>query len=187
MTSRKAVPEKTKRILYIKSRNRCAYPDCASPLVQLPTGDAQHKIIGEICHIHSDKEDGPRGIVGLTQEEYNAYENLIMLCPNHHTIIDGQHGAYPAETLKEWKVTHEAKSYIASVEDLEAPAEVFYHRFFPTALVDQTIEEEVDLLRKSRFFGGFDGIQHALALSTRLLEGNLYGGTTTKRAWALEW
>ena len=70
---------------------------------------------------------------------------------------------------------------------LETPPEVFYHRFFPTALVDQTLEEEVNLLRKSRFFGGFDGIQRALALSTRLLEGDLYGGTTTERAWALAW
>ena len=187
MTSRKAVPEKTRRILYIKSRNRCTYPGCTSPLVQLPTGNSPHKIIGEVCHIHSVKEDGPRGIVGLTHKEYNADENLIMLCPNHHTIIDGQHEAFPAETLKKWKVTHEAKSYIVSLEDLETPAEVFYHRFFPTALVDQTIEEEVDRLRKYRLFPEYDGFSSALSLARKLSEAELSGGTDTVRARALAW
>ena len=187
MTSRKAVPETTRRILNIKSRNRCAYPGCANPLVQLPTGNSPHKIIGEVCHIHSVKEDGPRGIVGLTHKGYNADENLIMLCPNHHTIIDGQHEAFPAETLKKWKVTHEAKSYIVSLEDLETPAEVFYHRFFPTALVDQTIEEEVDRLRKYRLFPEYDGYSSALSLARKLSEAELSGGTDTVRARALAW
>ena len=187
MTSRKAVPEKTKRILFIKSRNRCAYPGCTNPLVLLPTGNAPHKIIGEICHIHSDKENGPRGIVGLTREKYNAYENLIMLCPNHHRKVDGQHEAHPAETLKEWKVTHESKSYIGSLKDLETPADVFYHRFFPTALVDQAVEDEVDRLRKYRLFPEFDGLSNALNLARKLSEAELSGGTAAVRACALAW
>ena len=145
------------------------------------------KIVGEICHIHSDKKTGPRALVGLTTEEYNAYENLIMLCPTHHRIVDGQPASYPAETLKEWKEMHEAKSYIVSSENLYAPPEVFYHLHFPTALVDQSIEEEVNLLRKSRFFSEFNGTGRALALSRRLSEGDFYGGTATVKASALAW
>ena len=187
MASRKAVPEGTKRILFLKSRNRCAFPGCNTPLVELPIGNSPHKIIGEICHIHSVKEDGPRGKIGLTSDEYNTYDNLIMLCPNHHTIVDGQDEAYPAESLRGWKETHELKSYQVSAEDLGAPPEVFYHRYFPTALVDQTIEEEVGLLRRSRFLVEFDGAGRAIALARRLLNDDLFGGTTSTRASALAW
>ena len=187
MASRQSVPEGTKRVLYILSRNRCAFPGCKELLVVPPTEKSSYKIIGEICHIHSPKESGPRGRVGLTDEEYNAHDNLIVLCPNHHTRVDGQHEAYPAQTLKEWKETHEAKPSRVSPQDLDAPPEVFYHSYFPTALVDQTIDEEVNLLRKSRFYVEFDGIGCTLTLSKRLSEGNLYGGTATVKAWALAW
>ncbi len=187
MSLRKKVPEKTKRILYLTSRNKCAFPECNSTLVAPPTEKSSHKIVGEICHIYSEKERGPRGRSGLTSEEYNDYDNLIVLCPNHHTLVDGQHETYKAKTLKEWKQTHEAKSYKVSPEHLEAPSEVFYHHYFPTALVDQTIEEEVDLLRKSRFFVEFDGVGRALTLSKRLSQGDLYGGSTSVKAWALAW
>lgn len=187
MTSRKAVPEGTKRILYLKSRNKCAFPGCDSPLVALPKGESQHKIVGELCHIYSDRENGPRGRVGLVENEYNAYENLIMLCPNHHTIVDGQHEAYSAETLKAWKQKHEAKSYSVSPENLEAPSGVFYHHHFPTALVDQSIEEKVSLLRKSQFLVEYDRTGCALVLSRRLSEGDLCGGSATVKACALAW
>ena len=186
-SSRPPVPEKIKRVLYIKSRNKCAFPGCDSTLVALPAQRSPHKIIGQICHIQSGKEKGPRGRVELSDEEYNSHDNLIMFCPNHHILIDGQHESYPAETLKEWKLVHEAKSYGISPEGLEAPSEDFYNSYFPRALVDQTIEEEVNLLRKCRFFVEFDGVGFALALSRRLSESDLYGGTTTVKAWALTW
>lgn len=126
-------------------------------------------------------------MVGLTTEEYNDYDNLIMLCPTHHRIVDGQHASYPAETLKEWKETHEAKSYIVSSESLYAPPDVFYHLHFPTALVDQSIDEEINLLRKSRFFSEFNGSGRALTLSRRISEGDFYGGTANVKANALAW
>lgn len=186
-SSRPAVPEPTKRILYIKSRNRCAFPGCNNTLVALPTQRSPHRIIGQICHIHSGKEKGPRGRVEFSDEEYNSHENLIMFCPNHHIQIDSQHESYPAEMLKEWKQNHEAKSYGVSQEGLDAPSEDFYNSFFPRALVDQTIEEEVNLLRKCRFFAEFDGVGSAVELSRRLSESDLYGGTTSVKAWALAW
>ena len=133
------------------------------------------------------KRKGPRGRVELSNEEYNSHDNLIMFCPNHHILIDGQHESFPPETLKEWKQVHEAKSYGISQEGLEAPSEDFYNSYFPRALVDQTIETEVNLLRKCRFFVEFDGVGSALALSRRLSECDLYGGTTTVKAWALAW
>ena len=188
MASRQGVPEGTKRVLYILSRNQCASPGCEELLVVPPTEESSYKIIGEICHIHASSEKGPRAKDELPSEERNAHDNLIVLCRKHHAIVDAQHETYPADTLRKWKKAHEAKSLKGFPEDLETVhSDVFYHSYFPTALVDQRIEEEVDLLRKSRFFVEFDGIDCALTLARKLLKGDLYGGTATVKAWALAW
>ncbi|MDT3705209.1 MAG: hypothetical protein ROZ09_00170 [Thiobacillus sp.] len=58
---------------------------------------------------------------------------------------------------------------------------------FPSALVDKKIDEEVSILRKSRFFIGFDGVRAAIALGRQLVEGELSGGTDAVRCQALAW
>ncbi len=64
---------------------------------------------------------------------------------------------------------------------------IFSHSRFPTALVDQSIKNEVERLRKSRFFPEFDGVGYALTLVRKLSEGDLNGGTDSIRAWAIAW
>ena len=59
--------------------------------------------------------------------------------------------------------------------------------YFPTALVDQKIETEVDILYRSRFFSEFDGSSVSLALGRRLVAGELSGGTDAVRSRALTW
>ena len=57
----------------------------------------------------------------------------------------------------------------------------------PTELIDQNIKNEVNRLRKSRFFPEFDGIRSALVLTEKLTEGDFRGGTASVRSWALAW
>ena len=56
-----------------------------------------------------------------------------------------------------------------------------------TVLVNQKIEEEVDTLRKRRFFGEVDTVNSALALGKRIAEGELISGTYAVRSRALAW
>ena len=63
----------------------------------------------------------------------------------------------------------------------------FFQSDFPTELVDQKINEEVDILRKSRFFGEFQTIRTSLSLGRRIVEGDLSGGTDEVRSRALSW
>jgi len=58
---------------------------------------------------------------------------------------------------------------------------------YPTELVDQTIKDDVNTLRKSRFFAEYDRVRSSVALGTRLAEGDLSGGTAAVRGWALAW
>lgn len=54
-------------------------------------------------------------------------------------------------------------------------------------LIDQKIDDEVSILRKSRFFMEFDRVRFALTLGRRLVEGELSGGTDAVRSRALAW
>ena len=58
---------------------------------------------------------------------------------------------------------------------------------YPVDIVDQTIENELDILRKSRSFGEFDSTRASLRLGRRVIDGNLQQGSANTRAKALAW
>jgi len=62
-------------------------------------------VIGEECHIVSPAGLGPRA--GQPVDDVDGYDNLILLCPNDHRLIDTLIGDYPVERLREIKRSHE--------------------------------------------------------------------------------
>nr|VFK18339.1 MAG: hypothetical protein BECKLPF1236B_GA0070989_11393 [Candidatus Kentron sp. LPFa] len=88
--------------LFAVSGNQCAYPGCTAPLVE-PTGT----VTGKIAHIKAASENGPRFDESQSEEERHGFNNLILLCGRHHTIIDTEVFDHPAETLIEYKKAHE--------------------------------------------------------------------------------
>ena len=178
----------TWKVLFALSGNQCAHPQCTNTLIETATEESDALVTAHICHIYAISTDGPRGKSGLTEKELNSPENLILLCPNHHAVVDGQHKTYSADMLKEWKQTHQSKMQKRLSADLKSvPLDLFSHPYFPRALVDQKIEDEVDILRKSRFFVEFDRARFSVALGRRLVEGELSGGTDAVRSRALAW
>ena len=85
-----AIQPKDQKILWAKSAGRCSMPECREKLVLEASEKVPSKnlLIGENCHIVAKSEDGPRGNSILTKEERNRYPNLILLCSNHHIVID---------------------------------------------------------------------------------------------------
>lgn len=96
--------EQTVRRLFALSANHCAFHGCPTPLVH-PSGT----ITGEICHIKAKNSGGPRFDLNQTDEERHAFENLILLCSEHHKIVDDQPGTYTVELLQDIKKMHETK------------------------------------------------------------------------------
>ncbi|MCS4302416.1 HNH endonuclease [Chryseobacterium sp. BIGb0232] len=96
------ISDKTRKFLWAKSGNRCAI--CKTELI---TGtDASEEFnVGEECHIISSKKNGPRHLPNL--QDYNNYENLLLLCRNHHKEIDELVDTYSEEILRYMKVNHE--------------------------------------------------------------------------------
>lgn len=175
--------ERTLKTLFALSGNQCAYPKCKNTLIEPATEYSDDLVTGRICHIYAVGEKGPRGKPGLTEKELNSPENLILLCPNHHVIVDGQHESSPAEKLKLWKHNHEDKMRNRQSSDQN----FFPHMRIPTELVDEKIEEELEKLRKSRFFAGFDNVSSSLKLAKRLAEEDLSLGSNSVKSRALAW
>jgi len=119
------VKVKTTKRLFAVSGHRCAFPKCDVPLVDESSG----KVTGKICHIKARKPDGPRYDPNQSDEEKDDFENLLLMCPLHHDIIDSDPESYTVTRLKEIKDKHEssntgggepsnevAKQFIANIE-----------------------------------------------------------------------
>ena len=185
---RRNYSHKTLKILFARSGDQCAFPKCTNTIIEPATTESGAIVAGEICHIYAASVAGPRGKPGLTQQEFSCLENLILLCRHHHKVVDGQHETYPADKLKEWKQTHESEIERRPSEGSgNSLPDTFSHLYFPTALVNQKIEDDVDILRKSGFYGEFDRVRSSLTLARKLVRGDLSGGTDAVRARGLAW
>ncbi|MYS20489.1 hypothetical protein GA0115240_120411 [Streptomyces sp. DvalAA-14] len=106
-----AVPVAQQRKLTQRSGNICAFPECGLLLTAEGTQEDPVVVLGEIAHIVGESPNGPRGASPLSAEERNRYENLILLCNQHHQLIDsaGALATYTVERLQAMKETHEQR------------------------------------------------------------------------------
>ena len=169
-------PARTRRILDIRSLNQCAFPGCTSILVEPGIGEAGPAVVADTCHIHARRPGGKRWKEGLTEEERNSIDNLILLCKNHHAIVDSQPEVYTAEQLKRWKSEHEAK----------IPGD-FPGRDLISEVLGERIRQNTSRLRQLRFYPTFDAVSFSLAFARDLIEGELSIGPDIERASSLAW
>ena len=174
--SKRKYSTKTRRILDIQSLNQCAFPGCTNALVEPGIGKASPAVTADTCHIHAISPDGPRWKEGLTTEELNSIDNLILLCKNHHAVVDSQPEFYTAEQLKEWKAEHEAKVH-RNYPELDIISEVLGERILQKTLT----------LRQLRFYSTFDEVSFSVDFARDLIEGELSIGPDTERGPALAW
>lgn len=100
-------PSVVKR-LFAVSKNECAFPGCNEAIV-----DNFGTVIGEICHIEGAEEGGERYNNDSNDEYRRSFENLILMCSNHHkktnNVIE-----YPTEKLTKFKLDHESGDFQVS-------------------------------------------------------------------------
>jgi len=99
------ISDKTRKILWGKSGNRCAI--CKKELVLESTPYDDESIIGDECHIVSGQKNGPRYSELYPIEIIDSYQNLLLLCRVHHKMIDDRHETYLAELLLKIRENHE--------------------------------------------------------------------------------
>ena len=103
------IPQKEQKLLCLISGGVCAFPKCDRSLIQSGTSLDDPIITGEMAHIVADSRQGPRGEDPLDNRERNKCSNLILLCTEHHTIIDAQPRTYSVAVLRQMKRDHESR------------------------------------------------------------------------------
>ncbi|MGG1594180.1 hypothetical protein [Terribacillus saccharophilus] len=91
------------RKLFMYSGNQCAFPGCANKIIN---DDGNY--IGQLCHIEAANKGGERFNQAMTNKERSSYDNLLLLCYEHHITTDDVK-KYPVTKMKEIKETHERK------------------------------------------------------------------------------
>ncbi len=104
MARRKPIPERTIKALFAKSRNMCAFDGCNRMIVDETT----NTVMGEIAHIEGVAKGSARHNPNLPDEHLNDCDNLILLCHDHHTLIDDKRNGYTVARLREMKRNHES-------------------------------------------------------------------------------
>ena len=103
----KAPTPLTLKHLYARSGNCCAYPKCLKEFSI--TDNSVLNNLSEVCHIEASSQGGERWNEDMTEKERHGFNNLIILCFDHHKLIDNPEnsGLYTVAILKEWKKQHE--------------------------------------------------------------------------------
>lgn len=113
-----APSQPTIKRLFAKSGDRCAFPNCSVTVVQGKT------IVADMCHIKAASPAGPRYDPSQTAVERYSFENLILLCANHHRVIDDDPEQYTVAILEKMKRDHEAAATTPANDIIERATEL---------------------------------------------------------------
>lgn len=106
----RTIDNKVERLLWARSAGRCEFDDC-NELIYRSSVTQEPVNVGEMAHIYSFSEKGPRGWKDFwgRSEDLNSAENLILVCRKCHKLIDEDKEGirYSAELLRRWKHQHE--------------------------------------------------------------------------------
>jgi len=125
MSNNRHINVQTRQKLYARSGNKCAMYGCDNEL--FPVGKNFNASV--IAHIEG--VGGPKSArhnSNLSTKEVNGYDNLILLCYNHHTEVDARENEdkYTMQYLKKMKKDHEDlvtyKSMFTPPKDWEIPS-----------------------------------------------------------------
>lgn len=135
----KAPKTSTLKRLFAVSGNVCAFPECATALVD------SDNVVGEVCHIKGNKPDSARHDFNQTEEERHGYENLILMCPTHHAMIDKDEKVYTVKKLLGYKAQH-APQPNSVISENDITVKQFIEDYLEKARSQSATSSEVDRL-----------------------------------------
>ncbi len=121
------ISTKSLKMLWGRAAGRCSMPDCRLDLYEDKTEADDPTLVGDNCHIVAESDDGPRADPAMPKDQRNIYTNLILLCRNHHKVIDAQEGEYTVERLHRMKAEHE--TWVVKYLDFDAAKQLDDERY----------------------------------------------------------
>src|SRR5664280_1931410 len=99
--------------LMVLTNNCCAFQDpvtgkaCESHLYK----PGWKQVNADMCHIRGDSPGSARHDESMSPEDRRSFDNLIVLCPNHHNIIDNvRPDDFTVEVLEDMKIRAESRA-----------------------------------------------------------------------------
>lgn len=109
--SKTTIPTRIQAALWGRAAGRCQYPGCNASLIGDLIAGREDGTFGFIAHIVADTPGGPRGDLVDSPRLAKSLDNLMLLCAEHHKIIDVVAVAdHPIDRLREMKRDHEAQT-----------------------------------------------------------------------------
>ena len=101
---RTPIREAVKLRLWGMAAGRC---EICNKLLYLDSHYGDDANFAENAHIHAVGKTGPRHVDSMTKDEINNVDNLMLLCAEHHHLIDTKPENYLSDFLIVQKKTHE--------------------------------------------------------------------------------
>jgi hypothetical protein len=108
-SARKTIPDPVTNRLFALSGNQCAFPGCTNAVTDQVAPGEQPVTLAQRAHIVGVGRQGPRSKAAPLSDDIDAVENLLLLCGEHHVIVDNNPRIYSVEVLGKYKADHEAK------------------------------------------------------------------------------
>lgn len=100
------ISEKVRCLLWAKSAGRCEFDGCNKPLWRDSLTQLEMNF-ADVAHIIGDSSSGPRGDAFLSPAYCDDVNNLMLMCLDHHRMIDRILETYSDEDLRQMKKIHE--------------------------------------------------------------------------------
>lgn len=95
----------------MRAGGRCEFDGCNEYLLRHPLTQDEGNF-GQMAHIVAFKPEGPRGKTGIRPIDINDVDNLMLLCPHCHKLVDEERPEdYTRETLEKYKRDHEKRIF----------------------------------------------------------------------------
>ena len=109
------VPATVQYMLWGKAAGRCEFTGCNKPLWKSSVTQEQVNI-AQKAHIYSFSDDGPRGNDGVSENDLNSVDNLMLTCHECHKKMDQEQdgGRYSVPLLQAMKAEHERRIELAT-------------------------------------------------------------------------
>lgn len=103
------IPRETVVRLIAAGAGWCYKPDCSTGSLWYVVDERTTVKLAEVAHMIAAGEDGPRADSEATEDQLTHIDNLLLLCPNCHTVVDRAPETFTLEVIQKWKTTHETR------------------------------------------------------------------------------
>lgn len=98
----RSITRDTERQLWAASAGFCERPVCMQYLFH--AGDNGKTVtLGQLAHVVAASLGGPRADLAADEQLLASFDNLILLCPTCHYLVDHAEEEHPVDVLNRWK------------------------------------------------------------------------------------